>query len=150
MAEAEAEAAVVCLACCLQCRWELEASRSLLTMPSYPSSFCSETFEAEYNMQDPESVARLHATLRPHLLRRVIKDVEKVRGRAVCVYVVLAWACVCGSGGGGNQALCCLQLSPCPSNAALCPSCAALLPPPRDTACRRACRPRTSASCGWA
>ncbi|PRW57711.1 CHROMATIN REMODELING 5 isoform A [Chlorella sorokiniana] len=44
----------------------------------HPEKFpdCEE-FEDDYNMQDPEAVSRLHATLRPHLLRRVIKDVEK-------------------------------------------------------------------------
>lgn len=35
-------------------------------------------------------VSRLHATLRPHLLRRVIKDVEKVGGRPCVMSVSLA------------------------------------------------------------
>ncbi|KAL4434102.1 hypothetical protein ABPG75_000543 [Micractinium tetrahymenae] len=44
----------------------------------HPEKFpdCEE-FEEEFDMNNPEAVARLHATLRPHLLRRVIKDVEK-------------------------------------------------------------------------
>ncbi|PSC73016.1 CHROMATIN REMODELING 5 [Micractinium conductrix] len=44
----------------------------------HPEKFpdCEE-FEDDYNMSNPEDVARLHTTLRPHLLRRVIKDVEK-------------------------------------------------------------------------
>lgn len=35
-------------------------------------------------------VGRLHATLRPHLLRRVIKDVEKVRGQVLALRTRLA------------------------------------------------------------
>lgn len=36
-----------------------------------------EVFERTYDLQDPAGVERLHNALRPHLLRRVIKDVEK-------------------------------------------------------------------------
>jgi hypothetical protein len=36
----------------------------------------------------PRQVSRLHATLRPHLLRRVIKDVEKVCVRMLVVLCV--------------------------------------------------------------
>ena len=36
-----------------------------------------ERFEAQYNLKDQESIKSLHETLRPHLLRRVVKDVEK-------------------------------------------------------------------------
>lgn len=43
-------------------------------------------------MNDPEAVTRLHATLRPHLLRRVIKDVEKVR----------PWGCPIAARSGGR------------------------------------------------
>eukprot|EP00891_Asterochloris_glomerata_P009533 jgi/Astpho2/9533/e_gw1.00146.29.1_t len=34
-------------------------------------------FEARYSLENPDQVTMLHAQLRPHLLRRVIKDVEK-------------------------------------------------------------------------
>ena len=34
-------------------------------------------FEAAHDAEDAAGVARLHAALRPHLLRRVIKDVER-------------------------------------------------------------------------
>lgn len=37
----------------------------------------AEQFEAEYDLKDPAAVQRLHKALQPHLLRRVIKDVEK-------------------------------------------------------------------------
>ncbi|KAL4856079.1 Protein CHROMATIN REMODELING 5 [Chlorella vulgaris] len=53
---------------------ELWALLHFLHPDKFPSSAA---FEAEYNMQDPEQVAKLHVTLRPHLLRRIIKDVEK-------------------------------------------------------------------------
>ena len=44
----------------------------------HPEKFAScEEFETKYNLQDPASVALLHDLLRPFLLRRVIKDVEK-------------------------------------------------------------------------
>ena len=44
----------------------------------HPSKFPScEAFEQMYDLQDPAGVERLHNVLRPHLLRRVIKDVEK-------------------------------------------------------------------------
>eukprot|EP00882_Tetradesmus_deserticola_P026761 GHRQ01029552.1.p1 GENE.GHRQ01029552.1~~GHRQ01029552.1.p1 ORF type:complete len:619 (+),score=313.07 GHRQ01029552.1:120-1859(+) len=43
-----------------------------------PSAFGScEQFEAAYSLQDSDQVSQLHAVLKPHLLRRVIKDVEK-------------------------------------------------------------------------
>lgn len=43
-----------------------------------PSRFPScEDFEMRYDLKNPESVSQLHADLKPHLLRRVIKDVEK-------------------------------------------------------------------------
>jgi chromodomain-helicase-DNA-binding protein 1 len=43
-----------------------------------PSKFPSvEEFEVKYNVNVGESVSQLHTDLRPHLLRRVIKDVEK-------------------------------------------------------------------------
>lgn len=43
-----------------------------------PSKFPSvEEFEHKYNVNVSESVSQLHSDLRPHLLRRVIKDVEK-------------------------------------------------------------------------
>ena len=37
----------------------------------------SAAFEEEYSMQTMDGVSALHAVLRPHLLRRVIKDVER-------------------------------------------------------------------------
>lgn len=37
----------------------------------------ADAFEAEYGVREAEQVLRLHAELKPHLLRRVIKDVEK-------------------------------------------------------------------------
>lgn len=44
----------------------------------HPSKFPScEAFETAHDLGDPAGVERLHAVLRPHLLRRVIKDVEK-------------------------------------------------------------------------
>ena len=44
----------------------------------HPDKFpSSEEFEERHDPNDPSGVQRLHATLRPHLLRRVIKDVEK-------------------------------------------------------------------------
>ena len=46
-------------------------------------------------MSNPEDVARLHTTLRPHLLRRVIKDVEKV-----------GWAGGAGDGAGSRLVAC--------------------------------------------
>jgi SNF2 family DNA or RNA helicase len=36
-----------------------------------------EEFEYKYDLRNSESVSQLHADLKPHLLRRVIKDVEK-------------------------------------------------------------------------
>eukprot|EP00198_Chlamydomonas_reinhardtii_P013917 XP_001703254.1 chromodomain-helicase-DNA-binding protein [Chlamydomonas reinhardtii] len=43
-----------------------------------PSRFpTAEAFEAEYSLETADSVSGLHGVLRPHLLRRVIKDVEK-------------------------------------------------------------------------
>jgi chromodomain-helicase-DNA-binding protein 1 len=36
-----------------------------------------EDFEFKYDLKNSESVSQLHADLKPHLLRRVIKDVEK-------------------------------------------------------------------------
>jgi chromodomain-helicase-DNA-binding protein 1 len=36
-----------------------------------------EDFETRYDLKNPESVSQLHTDLKPHLLRRVIKDVEK-------------------------------------------------------------------------
>ncbi|KAF8073052.1 CHR5 [Scenedesmus sp. PABB004] len=43
-----------------------------------PAGFGSlEAFEATYSLTDSEQVAALHAVLKPHLLRRVIKDVER-------------------------------------------------------------------------
>jgi SNF2-related domain len=36
-----------------------------------------EDFELRYDLKNPESVSQLHTDLKPHLLRRVIKDVEK-------------------------------------------------------------------------
>ena len=70
-------------------------------------------------MQDPESVARLHATLRPHLLRRVIKDVEKVQG---CVWgargtgrrAPLSWLRVGGGSGREPVSACCASLLSAP------------------------------------
>ena len=44
----------------------------------HPEKFPSaEEFEEDHDPKDPAGVQRLHAALRPHLLRRVIKDVEK-------------------------------------------------------------------------
>jgi len=44
----------------------------------HPNKFPScESFEVSHNLQDPAGVERLHNVLRPHLLRRVIKEVEK-------------------------------------------------------------------------
>lgn len=44
----------------------------------HPSKFpSSDIFEETYDLKDPAGVERLHNVLRPHLLRRVIKDVEK-------------------------------------------------------------------------
>lgn len=34
-------------------------------------------FERKYDLKNSESVTQLHTDLKPHLLRRVIKDVEK-------------------------------------------------------------------------
>lgn len=43
-----------------------------------PSRFPDcEAFEARYSLDDAQGVTALHAELRPHLLRRVIKDVER-------------------------------------------------------------------------
>ena len=53
---------------------ELWALLHFLQPAKFPSS---ETFEEEHDVRDPAGVQRLHAVLRPHLLRRVIKDVEK-------------------------------------------------------------------------
>lgn len=36
-----------------------------------------EDFEQRYDLRNPESVSQLHQDLKPHLLRRVIKDVER-------------------------------------------------------------------------
>ena len=36
-----------------------------------------EDFDLRYDLNDAVSVTNLHAALKPHLLRRVIKDVEK-------------------------------------------------------------------------
>lgn len=36
-----------------------------------------EDFQQRYDLQNPESVSQLHHDLKPHLLRRIIKDVEK-------------------------------------------------------------------------
>ena len=44
----------------------------------HPDRFSNvEEFVSAHDLQDPAGVQRLHAILRPHLLRRVIKDVEK-------------------------------------------------------------------------
>lgn len=44
----------------------------------HPDRFSNvDEFVAAHDLQDPAGVQRLHAVLRPHLLRRVIKDVEK-------------------------------------------------------------------------
>lgn len=53
---------------------ELWALLHFLQPAKFPSA---DAFEAAYDLQDPAAVQRLHAVLRPHLLRRVIKDVEK-------------------------------------------------------------------------
>lgn len=53
---------------------ELWALLHFLHPNKFPSS---ETFEETYDLKDPAGVERLHNVLRPHLLRRVIKDVEK-------------------------------------------------------------------------
>lgn len=53
---------------------ELWALLHFLHPAKFPSA---DAFEAAHDMRDPAGVARLHAALRPHLLRRVIKDVEK-------------------------------------------------------------------------
>eukprot|EP00898_Chlorokybus_atmophyticus_P008817 jgi/Chlat1/8937/Chrsp94S08325 len=43
-----------------------------------PSKFASmEEFEAKYDTEDADKIAALHTDLKPHLLRRAIKDVEK-------------------------------------------------------------------------
>jgi hypothetical protein len=36
----------------------------------------AEEFEAEYQLDDMEGVSGLHLVLRPHLLRRIIKEVR--------------------------------------------------------------------------
>lgn len=53
---------------------ELWALLHFLDAHKFPDS---QSFEATYSMSDSESIAQLHTDLRPHLLRRVIKDVEK-------------------------------------------------------------------------
>ncbi len=53
---------------------ELWALLHFLHPNKFPSS---DSFEETYDLKDPAGVERLHNVLRPHLLRRVIKDVEK-------------------------------------------------------------------------
>lgn len=53
---------------------ELWALLNFLHPGKFPSC---DTFEQTYDLKDPNSVEKLHGVLRPHLLRRVIKDVEK-------------------------------------------------------------------------
>eukprot|EP00803_Ostreobium_quekettii_P001086 evm.model.scf_853EXC.5 EVM.evm.TU.scf_853EXC.5 scf_853EXC:28406-44371(+) len=53
---------------------ELWALLYFLVPNKFPD--CKE-FEENYSLENPQEVARLHADLRPYLLRRVIKDVEK-------------------------------------------------------------------------
>ncbi|KAL6774468.1 hypothetical protein ACKKBG_A25100 [Auxenochlorella protothecoides x Auxenochlorella symbiontica] len=53
---------------------ELWALLSFLEPAKFPSA---EEFIAKYDTTDSEQVGKLHAILRPHLLRRVIKDVER-------------------------------------------------------------------------
>lgn len=45
-------------------------------LDSYRFPSCDD-FQRKYDLQNPESVSQLHHDLKPHLLRRVIKDVEK-------------------------------------------------------------------------
>eukprot|EP00963_Diacronema_lutheri_P014292 scaffold2859_cov349-Pavlova_lutheri.AAC.29 len=43
-----------------------------------PKKFDSlEDFEEDYHLDDPKSIEALHTVMRPHVLRRVIKDVER-------------------------------------------------------------------------
>ena len=53
---------------------ELWALLHFLEPGRFPSC---EDFELRYDLKNPESVSQLHQDLKPHLLRRVIKDVEK-------------------------------------------------------------------------
>ena len=53
---------------------ELWALLHFLEPMRFPSL---DDFERRYDLQNSDSVSQLHADLRPHLLRRVIKDVEK-------------------------------------------------------------------------
>jgi chromodomain-helicase-DNA-binding protein 1 len=59
----------------------LNSSCSQIRGPSLPH--CrrrfpdGDAFEAAYQLQSLDGVSGLHAALRPHLLRRVIKEVEK-------------------------------------------------------------------------
>ncbi|KAL0021888.1 hypothetical protein WJX77_011593 [Trebouxia sp. C0004] len=53
---------------------ELWALLHFLDANKFPSC---EHFEAQHSLDNAEQVGKLHAELRPHLLRRVIKDVEK-------------------------------------------------------------------------
>jgi hypothetical protein len=45
-----------------------------LPTPRFPDS---DAFESEYQLQTMDGVSSLHQTLRPHLLRRVIKEVSR-------------------------------------------------------------------------
>lgn len=54
----------------------LPNSRRFARSPLHRFPSC-EMFEQTYDLQDPAGVERLHNDLRPYLLRRVIKDVEK-------------------------------------------------------------------------
>mmetsp|Transcript_15385 Transcript_15385/g.45299 ORF Transcript_15385/g.45299 Transcript_15385/m.45299 type:complete len:1328 (-) Transcript_15385:31-4014(-) len=53
---------------------ELWALLHFLEPAKFPDG---DAFEAEYSMQTMDGVSGLHAVLRPHLLRRVIKEVER-------------------------------------------------------------------------
>ena len=53
---------------------ELWALLHFLEPYRFPSC---EDFEMRYDLRNPESVSQLHQDLKPHLLRRVIKDVER-------------------------------------------------------------------------
>ncbi|KAL3153482.1 hypothetical protein ABBQ38_011813 [Trebouxia sp. C0009 RCD-2024] len=53
---------------------ELWALLHFLDANKFPSC---EYFEAQHSLDNADQVAKLHMELRPHLLRRVIKDVEK-------------------------------------------------------------------------
>jgi hypothetical protein len=52
------------------------------TVPRFPDS---DTFESEYQPESMDGVSSLHQVLRPHLLRRVIKEVSEPLGHTgVC------------------------------------------------------------------